>query len=178
MPPYTIPYGAVPVWCFPMFELSAYVLFALCLLHAIKQGRRHVAYLLGGVVFGLILEYIEVISGMGYTYGQFMVMFGKAPLNIPLCIGIGWGIIMYTARLFSAAGPGFMGRSRAGHPAGHQHRPQYGYRGLPNAHVDMELGRFSPESAHRQLVWHTLGQFLWLDNRSFLLFRIQPFIRT
>lgn len=101
MPPYTIPYGAVPVWCFPMFELSAYVLFALCLLHAIKQGRRHVAYLLGGVVFGLILEYIEVISGMGYTYGQFMVMFGKAPLNIPLCIGIGWGIIMYTARLFS-----------------------------------------------------------------------------
>jgi len=99
--PYTIPYGAAPAWCFPMFEIMAYMLFVLCLLHAIKQGTRAVAYLLGGVAFGLILEYIEVISGMGYTYGQFMVMFGKAPLNIPLCIGIGWGIIMYTARLFS-----------------------------------------------------------------------------
>jgi len=59
------------------------------------------AYLVGGVVFGLILEYIEVNSGGGYTYGRFWVMFGKAPLDIPLCIGIGWGIIIYTARAFT-----------------------------------------------------------------------------
>ena len=60
-------------------------------------------YLLGALLFGLILEYVNVQSNMGYVYGQFLVMFGKAPLNIPLCIGVGWGIIMYSARLFSDA---------------------------------------------------------------------------
>jgi uncharacterized membrane protein len=96
-----VPYGQAPAWCFPVFELSMYLLFVLCLVHACKRGRRDVIYLLGGLAFGLLLEYIEVISGMGYTYGRFMVMFGTAPLDIPLCIGVGWGIIMYTARLFS-----------------------------------------------------------------------------
>jgi uncharacterized membrane protein len=30
-----------------------------------------------------------------------MIMLGNAPLDIPLCIGLGWGAIMYTARLFT-----------------------------------------------------------------------------
>ncbi len=78
-----------------------YALFVLCFLHARKQGLSHITYLLGGVLFGLILEWVNVHANMGYVYGQFMVMFGKAPLNIPLCIGIGWGVIMYSARLFT-----------------------------------------------------------------------------
>lgn len=102
MPPYPgIPYGSAPAWCFPVAEFSLFFLFLFCLAYAVKQGKRDVTYLLGGLAFGLILEYIEVIAGMGYTYGQFTVMLGKAPLNIPVCIGCGWGIIMYTARLFS-----------------------------------------------------------------------------
>jgi len=102
MPPYPgIPYGPAPSWCFPVFECSAYLLFLLCLAHAVKQSKKDVAYLLGGLAFGLVLEYVEVMSGGGYTYGQFMIMFGRAPLNIPLCIGIGWGIIIYSSRLFS-----------------------------------------------------------------------------
>lgn len=96
-----IPYGPAPAWCFPVFECSTYVLFIICLLHAVRKNKPGVIYLSGGLAFGLILEYIEVISGMGYKYGEFWVMFGKAPLDIPLCIGIGWGIIMYSARLFS-----------------------------------------------------------------------------
>src|SRR6478735_6185370 len=104
MPPIPgMPYGQAPAWCFPFMEISAYILFAICLMHAVKQGIRHVSYLLGGLVFGLILEYVNVMSNMGYTYGKFLVMFGHAPDNIPLCIGVGWGIIMYTARLFSDA---------------------------------------------------------------------------
>ena len=78
------------------------LLFAICLGHAIKSGRRSVAYLHGGLVFGLVLEYIEVLSG-SYTYGHFHLMLGRTPLAIPLCIGAGWAIIMYTARLFSDA---------------------------------------------------------------------------
>ncbi len=49
-----------------------------------------------------MLEYLEVLSG-SYTYGRFHVMFGRAPVTIPLCIGAGWAIIMYTSRLFSDA---------------------------------------------------------------------------
>lgn len=102
MPPITnMPYGAAPAYCFPIFEFGMYILFVLCLIHAWKQSIRHVSYLIAGVLFGLLLEYINVISDMGYVYGKFIVMFGTSPLNIPLCVGIGWGIILYTARLFT-----------------------------------------------------------------------------
>ncbi len=101
MPTYPgMPYGSAPAWCFPLFECGMYLLFLLCLAYAIKRGTRDVLYLLGGLAFGLLLEYMEVLMG-SYTYGHFWVMLGKAPLNIPFCIGIGWGIIMYTARLYS-----------------------------------------------------------------------------
>jgi uncharacterized membrane protein len=66
-----------------------------------KRGSSHVSYLFGGVLFGLLLEYVNVISNMGYVYGKFMIMFGTAPKDIPLCIGVGWGVIMYSARLLT-----------------------------------------------------------------------------
>ena len=102
MPPFPgIPYAQAPSYCFPIMEVCMYLLFILCFIHAVKQGIRHISYLLGGLLFGLILEYVNVVSNMGYTYGKFMIMFGHSPFDIPLCIGIGWSIIMYTARIFS-----------------------------------------------------------------------------
>ena len=98
-----IPYPPAPAWCFPVAEISLYLLFAACLIHAVKRGATETGYLLGGVLFGLILEYVNVHANLGYTYGKFMLMFGDAPKDIPFCIGVGWGIIMYTARLFSDA---------------------------------------------------------------------------
>ncbi|MBE7169763.1 MAG: carotenoid biosynthesis protein [Williamsia sp.] len=104
MPPYhDMPYGPASAYCFPLFEFSLYALFVFCLVHAFRKGWSHVFYLLGGLLFGLILEYVNVVSNMGYVYGQFLVMFGKAPLNIPLCIGVGWSVIMYSSRLFTDA---------------------------------------------------------------------------
>jgi Carotenoid biosynthesis protein len=102
MPPFSsIPYAQAPYYCFPIAEISMYILFILCFVHAVKQGIRHISYLLGGLLFGLMLEYINLLSNLGYTYGKFMVMLGHPPLEIPLCIGIGWSIIIYTARLFT-----------------------------------------------------------------------------
>jgi hypothetical protein len=95
-----IPYGTAPTWCYPVFEYSMYVLFLVSLYYAAKRGKRDVLYLAGGLVFGLLLEYMEVFMG-SYTYGRFEVMLGIAPLQIPLCIGVGWGIIMYSGRLFT-----------------------------------------------------------------------------
>jgi len=78
-----------------------YFLFVVCLGVAVRRGKGDVFYLLGALGFGLVLEYIEVISDMGYTYGRFVAMLGRAPLDIPFYIGVGWGIIIYRARLFS-----------------------------------------------------------------------------
>jgi uncharacterized membrane protein len=96
-----MPYGPAPAYCFPFAELSLYILFVACLVYAARKGARHVGYLFGGLAFGLILEYVNVNANLGYTYGKFWVMFGQSPKDIPLCIGVGWGVIMYTARLFS-----------------------------------------------------------------------------
>jgi hypothetical protein len=95
-----MPYGAVPAWCFPVFEFSLYLLFVFCWWNARKKSLAAVAYLFGGFVFGVLLEYMEVQMG-SYTYGRFAVMLGVAPVDVPICIGVAWGIIMYTARLLS-----------------------------------------------------------------------------
>ncbi len=98
-----MPYGPAPAYCFPLAEFCMYGLFIICLYFAYQKGPSHIAYLLGGVAFGLILEYVNVSNNMRYVYGKFVVMFGSSPNDIPLCIGLGWGVIMYCARLYSDA---------------------------------------------------------------------------
>jgi uncharacterized membrane protein len=95
-----MPYGPAPAWCFWVFEATSYIFFVLCFVHAWRRGKQALAYLIGGLLFGLTLEYLEVLSH-SYSYGHFGVMLGRTPFEIPLCIGCGWAIIMYTARLFS-----------------------------------------------------------------------------
>ncbi|MFA6083538.1 carotenoid biosynthesis protein [Mucilaginibacter sp.] len=100
-PPYPgMPTGPAPAWVFPVFELAMYVLLLFCLVHAWRKGPQSVAYLLGGLFFGVLLEYMEVAM-YSYSYGNFWIMIGTYPITVPLCIGVGWGIIMYSARLFT-----------------------------------------------------------------------------
>lgn len=73
-----------------------------CVIEAYKRGKKALAYLLVGVLFGLLLENCEVLTS-SYTYGRFRLMVGHAPLDVPLFVGFAWGLIMYTARLFSNA---------------------------------------------------------------------------
>lgn len=102
-----LPYGPAPAISFIIHEIAMYALLALCLSHAVRRGATHVSYLVGGVLFGLLLEFVNVNAGLNYSYGQFWLMLGPTPApgtipaNIPINIGIGWGIIIYTARLFS-----------------------------------------------------------------------------
>lgn len=102
MQPYAnMPYGFPPAICYPLTESCVIILFLLTLFLAWKRGLGHVAYLLGGLGFGLLLEYVNIISNAGYKYGQFWLMLGNSPADIPVWIGMGWGIIIYTARLVS-----------------------------------------------------------------------------
>ena len=102
MPPnYGMPYGAAPAFCFPLTEVCVYLLLIICVWHSIKHDGKHLGFMLGGIVFGLLLEFVDVYFLKGYTYGRFMIMLGNQPDDIPLWIGVGWGIIMYSSRLFT-----------------------------------------------------------------------------
>ncbi|PSL49295.1 uncharacterized protein DUF422 [Chitinophaga niastensis] len=96
-----MPYGNAPGYCFPVTELCLYALLLICGLHAFKKGTGHVSWLLGGLGFGLLLEYVNVATNSGYVYGHFWLMLGTPPRDIPICIGCGWAVIIYSSRLFT-----------------------------------------------------------------------------
>ena len=84
---------------FIVFELVVAILFFLCLRHAWQRGLPVVWQLLAGVLFGLLLEWATIQQLHAYQYGRFLLMLGE----VPVAIGVAWGTIIYTARLFSDA---------------------------------------------------------------------------
>jgi len=92
---------------FLTFELLMFVLLALCAAHAWRMGgAARVWQFLAGVGFGLLLEWATIQQLHAYSYGRFVLMLGG---DVPVAIGIGWGVIIYSVRLFSdaAAMPGW-----------------------------------------------------------------------
>jgi uncharacterized membrane protein len=81
----------MPEPVFVIFELAVYTLLLLCLRHALVQERA--LELLAGVLYGLLLEIATIVQLQGYHYGRFIIMVGQ----VPLCIGVGWGVILYSA---------------------------------------------------------------------------------
>ena len=83
---------------FVIFELLMLVLLALCARHAwAAGGASRVWQLLAGVGFGLLLEWATIQQLHAYSYGKFVMMLGG---EVPVAIGIGWGVIIYSVRLF------------------------------------------------------------------------------
>ncbi|MEI8166056.1 MAG: carotenoid biosynthesis protein [Chloroflexales bacterium] len=82
---------------FLAFELVMGALFALCLRHAWHQGAHYVWQLIVGVCFGLLLELGTILQLDAYQYGRFALMLGP----VPVAIGVGWGVIVYSCRRFS-----------------------------------------------------------------------------
>ncbi len=84
---------------FITFEIIAYSLSALCFVHAFKNGTGNVLRLITGISFGILLELATIRQLNAYEYGIFPVMV----LDVPLCIGVSWGSILYSAMEFSDA---------------------------------------------------------------------------
>jgi hypothetical protein len=82
---------------FITIELLIYFLFAVCLAHARRQSWAAVWQLIAGVVFGLLLEWSTIQQFHLYTYGRFLIMLGE----VPLPVGVAWGVIIYSVRQFS-----------------------------------------------------------------------------
>lgn len=84
---------------FLTFEVLMFGLFGFCLRHAARTGRPFVLRLLAGLVFGVVLEAATLRQLNTYHYGRFLVMIG----DVPLVIGVGWSVIIYTSQLYSDA---------------------------------------------------------------------------
>ena len=84
---------------FLLFELIIYIQFALCLRHALKGGTANLLKLGFGILFGVMLELATIRQLNAYEYGRFLLMV----LDVPLCIGVAWSCIIYSAMEFSDA---------------------------------------------------------------------------
>lgn len=84
---------------FISFELIIYIQLALCLHHAWKHGTANLLRLFAGILFGVALELATIRQLNAYEYGQFIIMV----LDVPLCIGVAWGCIIYSVMEFSDA---------------------------------------------------------------------------
>jgi len=83
---------------FLVFELLMYGLLGLSLYDARKQGWHMVWQVLAGVMFGVLLEWATIQQLQAYQYGRFLIMIAG---EVPLAIGVGWGVIIYSARRFA-----------------------------------------------------------------------------
>lgn len=82
-----------------IFELIIYALFAACAWHAWRRGPEVAWQLLAGVIYGVLLELATIRQLNAYSYGRFLIMV----LDVPLAVGVAWGCIIYSVRLFSDA---------------------------------------------------------------------------
>lgn len=87
----------MPNACFLTFEFIIYIQFILCLNHALKHGTGNLLKLFFGILFGVTLELATIRQLNAYEYGQFLLMV----LDVPLCIGVAWSCIIYSAMKFS-----------------------------------------------------------------------------
>jgi uncharacterized membrane protein len=84
---------------FLLFELIIYIQFLICLAHAVKHGTGGPVKLFSAVLFGVLLEIITIWQLNAYQYGRFLIMIA----DVPLCIGIAWGSIIYSVMEFTDA---------------------------------------------------------------------------
>lgn len=82
---------------FLVLEVVILVLFGLALRHARGKGLPVVWQLLAGVIYGLLLEWATIQQLRAYEYGNFLFMLGE----VPVMVGVAWGTIIYSVRLFS-----------------------------------------------------------------------------
>jgi hypothetical protein len=89
---------ALPInFYFVLFEGMIYVLFGAAVWRAARQGRFALIELGWMCLYGLTLEWLTIRVLHVYQYSQFLIMVD----NIPLCIGLGWAIIIDSSMRFT-----------------------------------------------------------------------------
>jgi hypothetical protein len=81
-----------------LVELMAVTMFIgiLGILGLKRKDYWSILQILSGSLFGITLEYANVYIADTYTYSsEFFIQVGSAPGNIPICIGLCWGLIIW-----------------------------------------------------------------------------------
>ena len=81
---------------FNLFEILTILLFIACFWHAVRQKSGKELELVFALIFGVFLEWITIQQLEAYQYGEFILMLDGAPL----CIGLGWAVIIYSGMEF------------------------------------------------------------------------------
>jgi len=81
-----------------LFEGMIYVMFAVSFWQALREGRFALLELGWMCLYGLMLEWLTIKVLHVYQYSSFLIMVD----NIPLCIGLGWAIIIDSSMRFTA----------------------------------------------------------------------------
>jgi decaprenylphospho-beta-D-ribofuranose 2-oxidase len=86
----------MPTFASRLTETSVGIMFLLALLNAWGQGRRWASTVLWGAVAGYVAEYF-IAHGPKPRYEYGTELFLLAPFDVPVCIGLGWGIVFYAS---------------------------------------------------------------------------------
>ncbi len=78
------------------FEIITTIFFIIAIIRVLKKkDYRALSTIIAGAIFGVILEYLSIYFSQGYFYSQdFIFLVGKEPLNVPIMIGLAWGMLL------------------------------------------------------------------------------------
>jgi hypothetical protein len=65
--------------------------------HAIRRSRFDAIAFVAVIVYGIVVELIDIRSIENYDYGDLLIMIGSAPDWVPLAVGVSWATIIYIA---------------------------------------------------------------------------------
>ncbi|QEE17114.1 carotenoid biosynthesis protein [Promethearchaeum syntrophicum] len=82
------------------FEIPTVLLFLFAVGMLIKgKDYSRLSNLITAFVFGITLEYFNIFLTAGYHYHtDFLLQFGTPPTNVPIAIGLAWGMLLLTAQ--------------------------------------------------------------------------------
>ena len=82
------------------FEIPTFLLFIFAVGMLIKgKDFSRLSDILTAFVFGITLEYLNMTITEGYHYHtEFLLQFGNPPTNVPIIIGLAWGMLLMTAQ--------------------------------------------------------------------------------
>ncbi len=85
------------------FEIITFCFFIIAIIIALKnKSYRSLSTIIAGAIFGVILEYVNILVTQGYEYSQaFIFQVGVKPFNVPIMIGLAWGLLLESSHRIS-----------------------------------------------------------------------------
>jgi len=89
----------MPFWTY-FFEASIVIFYLYIFIYQLKKKEyRKVSTLIAGFLFGMLLEFMNIGLGGSYGYSrEFILQMGTPPVNIPIAVGLAWGMLIQTSR--------------------------------------------------------------------------------